>query len=100
MAKIKTMVGQEVISGFKGVIDFYVYMGIPCARKWPKKTGKIRSPAVMEQWFSWRYITQVWNQIDPAIQDAYRDTAQNTNLTGRDLFSKNFISASYLKLGA
>lgn len=100
MAIIKHMVGLKVISGFRGVIDFYVYMGQPCARKWPKSPGKIRSAAVMEQWVAWRYITQVWNQIDPAIQDAYRDTAQNTNLTGRDLFSKNFISASYLKLGA
>lgn len=102
MAKLLVLPGNDIISGFKGVIDYYVNYqacdrevagkGIPCARRWPRSPGHIRSPAVMERWSAFRYATSNWNSLSPEIQDAWRYTAQESGLTGRDLFTKAFIT--------
>ena len=98
MAKIKKMPGTKVISGFKGTLDYYFYMGVACVRSWPRSPGKIRSPAVMAQWQAWSYITKHWNYLSPEVRRAYESTATGSSLTGRDLFTKAFIS-SYFRLG-
>lgn len=98
MAKIKRLPNLNIISGFKGKIDYYVYMGQPCARTWPRSPGPVRAPAVMARWQAFSFISRSWNSLPPAIREAYVHTAQNTNLTGRDLFTKNFISPVYLEL--
>ena len=36
MARLTQMPAQAVIDGFKGVLDMYYWLRIPCARKWPR----------------------------------------------------------------
>lgn len=36
MARLKSLPNLQIIQGFKGVIDFYVRNGVPCARRWPR----------------------------------------------------------------
>ena len=95
MAIITNMPGLEIIDGFKGTLDFYVYMGLNCVRTWPRSPGKIRSPAVMAQWAAWRYIASQWNYLSPEVRRAYEQTATGSSLTGRDLFTKSFISTYF-----
>lgn len=97
MAIITEMLGEKVISGFRGVLDYYYYMGIPCVRSWPKKPSAERSPAVRAQWPIWGYITKHWNYLPPEIRRAYEQTATGSSLTGRDLFIKAFISSYFRK---
>lgn len=94
MAIIKEMVGQKVIDGFRGVIDFYYYMGIPCARAWPKSPGKRRSPPVMAQWQIFKQAAQLWRELSPVVRQAYEDMAKATNLTGKDMFFRGYISGT------
>lgn len=98
MAIIKEMIGLKVISGFKGVIDFYYYMGIPCARRWPRSPGHKRAPLVEAQWSAFSYATKTWHLLPPYVQEAYILTAHGTDFSGYELFIKSFITGDYVKL--
>ena len=97
MAKLIALPHQAIISGFKGTVDFYVNMGIPCARRWPRSPGHRRAPAVESQWPPFAWASSNWNSLSPIVQEAYRQTAQGTTLTGRDLFTKSYIT-DYFRL--
>lgn len=86
---------QAIIDGFKKTIDFYLWMGLPIARSWPRSPGKMRTPAVMAQWSTWTYATQEWNNLSPAVQEAWNSLATNSGLSGRDMQIRAYISGVY-----
>lgn len=102
MVKLAALPAKTIIDGFKGVIDFYVHYqscdrssagaGTPCARSWPRSPGRRRAPTVEAQWAPFAYAATNWNSLDPYVQEAYKSTVQETNLTPRDLFTKSFIT--------
>ena len=94
MALIKEMVSRKIIDGFKGKIDFYVYMGQPCVRKWPRSQGKSQTPASVAQWPVWRRATELWNQVSPEVRAAYKDMTAGTNLTARDMFYRGYVAGT------
>ena len=94
MAKIKHMVGLKVIDGFKGVIDYYYYMGVPCARKWPRKPITSRIPSVQAQWPIFSNAASLWTNLSPEMKAWYEEMAEPTNLTGKDLFFRGYISGT------
>lgn len=98
MAKIKKMIGEKAISGFRGTLDFYFYMGLACVRSWPRSPGHHRTPQVEAGWPAWSYTTKTWSRLDPEIRDAYIWTAQESNLSGYELYIKSFIN-SYFEEG-
>ena len=98
MAKLTKLPGLEVISGFKGVVDFYVWKGIAVARTWPRSPGHRRAPAVQEQWPAFAWAASNWNELSPYVRQAYEDLATGTNMTARDLFTKGFINGTFLYL--
>lgn len=93
LAKIKKLPSQAIISGFKGKLDFYVHDGQSCARSWPRSPGKRRSLNVEAQWPAFRYATQAWITLPEDIKDAYRKMAENTGLTGRDMFTRSYLQS-------
>lgn len=96
MAKLTALPQLAVINGFKGTIDFYLWRGIPVARRWPRSPGHRRAPAVEAQWPAFTIASQLWSHMDEQTQRAYIETASGTNLSGRDLASKAYLSG-YLK---
>lgn len=98
MAKITKMPSLAIIKGFKGKVDFYVYCGQPCARSWPRSPGHDRAPGVEAQWPAFAWAASNWNSLSPEVQEAYRSMASGTNMTGRDLFIKGFITPTFLEL--
>ncbi|MBA7615166.1 hypothetical protein ES703_22443 [subsurface metagenome] len=98
MAKLTKLPGINIINGFKGTIDYYVWMGIPCARSWPKSPGHDRAPAVEAQWPAFTWASKSWQILSPEVIDAYRQMATGTNMTGRDLFIKSFLNGKTLIL--
>lgn len=98
MAKLLKLPGQSVIDGFKGVVDYYVWCGIACARKWPKSPGHDRAPAVQAQWAAFAWAAKNWIELSPAIKEAYNQLAVSTKMTGKDIFTKGFINGSTLYL--
>jgi len=105
MAKLANLPALDIISGFKGTIDFYVNYqacdrevagpGIPCARKWPRSPGHDRAPDVEAQWSAFTTSTTLWNELSQEIKDTYNTLAQGTGLTGRDMFTRSYLSGLY-----
>ena len=48
----------------------------------------------MAQWDTWRFISKAWSELTPEMQAVYIASAFGTNLSGRDLFHKNYINSS------
>lgn len=92
MAILKHMIGEKAISGFRGVVDFYYYMGVPCARAWPKSPGRSRSPAVQAQWQPFQEAAQLAKELSPTMIDFYSRNAAGTNMTWKDLFFRSYMS--------
>ncbi|MBA7623449.1 hypothetical protein ES703_30845 [subsurface metagenome] len=69
-------------------------MGVSCARKWPKKTGLRRTPAVEAQWPIFIEAAAVWAEISSVVREAYAEMAVTTNLTARDMFIRGYISGT------
>ncbi|MBA7530551.1 hypothetical protein ES705_22759 [subsurface metagenome] len=86
---------QDIISGLKGQIDFYLYMGIPIARAWPRSPGKQRAPAVMAQWPTFTYASREWRNLSPAVQASYTTLSTNSGLSGRDMQMRAYLQGLY-----
>jgi len=95
MAKLLAMPQEAIIDGFKGSLDFYYWMGIPVVRAWPKSPGKLRSPAVEAQWPAFILAAQEWKKLSPIVQDAYRQLATNSGLSGRDMQVRAYLTGLY-----
>ncbi|GAG55069.1 unnamed protein product [marine sediment metagenome] len=92
MAKIAALPAMSVISGFKGVIDYYMWKGIACVRKWPRSPGHLRAPAVEAQWPAFTEASKIWVTLSPEVQDAYNRMAAGTHMSGRDIQVKTYLS--------
>lgn len=97
MAKITKMPSMAIINGFKGVIDFYIHDGQPCVRKWPRSPGHFRAPLVEAQWSTLAFAGSYWNSLSTEVKEAYNTMAHARGITGRDLFTKGFISGTIIK---
>jgi len=92
MAKLTKLPELAIISGFKGTIDFYVWKGQPCARRWPRSPGHNRAPAVQEGWPAFSYAASNWVNLPQEIKQLYNDMATGTKKTGKDLFIQSFMA--------
>jgi len=105
MAKLTALPGKAIISGFRGVIDYYMNYqscnrevsgpGIPCARMWPRSPGHKRAPAVEAGWVAFSYIAKQWNELDQEIREAYNSMASGTGLCGRDMFERAYLKGLF-----
>jgi len=86
---------EAIIDGFKGSIDFYFNMGIPCARAWPKSPGKARSPGVKAGWSPFSYATKEWRRLSLSVQEAYNSMSTNSGLSGRDMQMRAYMTGLY-----
>ena len=83
-----------IIDGFRGILDFYVHCGLNCVREWPKSPGHRRTPEVEAQWAVLKEAVEVWKILPAEIKEAYDEMALATNLTGRDMFFRGYISGT------
>lgn len=95
MAKIAKMPNEAIISGFKGVVDFYFYMGIPCARAWPRAPAGPRAPGVIAAQIPFTEAIHLWGQASQTVRDAYRLAASATSYSGYELFIQGYIKGIY-----
>lgn len=95
MAKLTRLPEQEIIDGLKGKVDFYLWMGIPVARSWPRSPGQDRALSVQSTWPAFTYAAQNWNTLSKEIRGAYISMSLNTGLTGRDMFMRSYLSGLY-----
>ena len=91
MAKLTAMPNQAIIDGFKGIIDFYLWMGIPCARKWP--VWRPREPHYAERLNQddFARVNKAYSSLPLEFITAYRSLAQGTPFTAKDLLVRSFM---------
>lgn len=85
MTKLDKLPDQEKIDQFKGTIDYYLWKGIPVARRWPKWQPRESTPAEASNQAAFKYINQIFQSLPPVIQDAYRQMAAQTTRTNKDV---------------
>lgn len=95
MVRLLVLPNQGIISGFKQKVDFYLYMGVPCARRWPRAPSAARSAGVQSGWAAFTYAAQNWQTIPQVFRDALTAMSQTSDSTGRDLFMKSYLSGLF-----
>ncbi|KKM82449.1 hypothetical protein LCGC14_1319460 [marine sediment metagenome] len=86
---------MAIIAYFRHVLDFYYWKGIPCVRTWPKSPRGVRSPAVQAQWGAFATASRLWIQMSQEVQDTYTRLSAGTGLSGRDMFTRAYITGLY-----
>jgi len=95
MAKIARLPGEKIISGFKGTLDYYLYMGLAVVRKWPSSPGHKRTPAVEAWWMPFGYASQEWKRLSPDIRRAFGIMAGDSGLSDKDMFQRAYLKGLY-----
>ncbi len=95
MAKLLAMPNSDIISGFKGTVDFYYYLGVPVARAWPVSHGKQRTPAVMAQWPAFANASRLWSRCTPNVQAIYAAWTGPARQNARNLQIKCYLHNIY-----
>ena len=95
MAILAKLPSEAIISGFKGVIDYYLWMGIPCARKWPNKPQGARSPAVVAAQIPFTDAVAAYQLTSQSVRDAYKLASSGTGYSGYELFIQGYIKGIY-----
>lgn len=91
MPVIKTMPALEVIRGFKGTLDFYLWKGLPCVRKWPHTPRAHLTQGTLDANAIFVAIIQAYGLLGGTVKALFKEAAADQPRTGRDLF----VTATY-----
>lgn len=83
---------MEIISAFKGTVDFYLWKGIPCARAWPHWPKREPTPQERANQQTFAYAAKAWALLSEYLKEMYRQMAAGTDWTARDIFTRCYIS--------
>jgi len=95
MVRLLEMPPQDVIDGFKGTIDYYLWKGIPCARSWPVYHPRQPYPSERTNQEAFSTANHLWPTLDEASQQTYFDLATGTGLSPRDMFVRAYMKGLY-----
>lgn len=87
MPVLDSLPDPDTIKKQRGQIDYYVWKGLPVARKWPTYTASKRSPAVMTQVATYTTWLTTVHQTAPLLIQTARLLTAGSNWTYRDLLS-------------
>ncbi|MBA7633164.1 hypothetical protein ES703_40726 [subsurface metagenome] len=91
MAKLQVLPSQDIIDGFKGNIDFYLWKGIPVCRKWPVWRKRASYPSEKANQDDFTRINQAAISMPVEFIEAYMELAQGTPFTWKDLMVRSFM---------
>ena len=84
MARIDVLPSIEIIRGFKGILDFYVWRGLPCVRAWPKYRPAKQTAASLAAALTFGAIVKAYALLANEALEAYHDSAIDNPRTARD----------------
>ena len=99
MARLVALPEQQIIDGFKGTVDFYLWKDIPCARKWPVWRPRTPTAAEKANQDTFKAIIQAWDSVDATTRQAFTDLAKGTGLTNRDVYIRAAMVGIYQHQG-
>ena len=95
MAVISEMPSLGIISGFRKTIDFCYFMGIPYARKCPVRKKAVTSPLELANNAIFSAAARLWNELSPEVRAAYASMTGKSDISGRDVFTRSYITNLY-----
>ncbi len=85
MARIDVLPSIEIIRGFKGILDFYMWRGLPCVRAWPHYRPARQTDASLAAALTFGAIVQAYSLLANLALQAYREDALDQPRTARDI---------------
>jgi len=86
MAKLTALPDPPTIRRFRGLVDFYTWKGIPCARRWPNKQSPDRfQPAELAAAKDFGALAREMSRTHPYVVLTATRLARNVPWTWRDL---------------
>jgi len=92
VTRITELPQEHIISMLKGTIDYYVWCGIPCARRWPRKPKLPRAESTQPAINRFAYAHAIYPFVQPSVIKSYDFISSDTDLTRRDYFIRAFCS--------
>jgi len=86
MPVIKALPSPEIIRGFRGVLDFYVWRGLNCVRKWPHIPPASRTAKSMASAALFGAIIQGYALLGGVLKNLFTLDATDQDRTARDLY--------------
>lgn len=91
MARLTALPSLDIIHGLKGVLDFYLWKGLPCVRSWPRMTKAQQTDGTIAASAIFGEISAAYRLLAPLELAALQEQAADQPRTARDLY----ISAAY-----
>lgn len=85
MARIDVLPSIEIIRGLKGILDFYVWRGLPCVRAWPRYRPAKQTAASLAAALVFGAIVKSYSLLGDIPLEAYREDALDQPRTARDI---------------
>ncbi len=85
MARLTALPSLEIIRGLKGIIDFYLWKGLPCARAWPRWRPARQSEASKAAALFFGAVVKSYSLLGDLPLAAYRQDAAGQPRSARDL---------------
>jgi len=86
MPRLDSLPSLSIIHGFRGVVDFYLWKGLPVARLWPRNPKSHHSPATIAAAALFGDISKLYALVGGAAIDAYVEDAADQTRTPRDIY--------------
>jgi hypothetical protein len=94
MAKLNAMPAQAIVDSLAGTVDFYLWRGIACARKWPRCSTIPRTTGEQLAAAEFAYINQHAKDVPPNLQALYIELAAASSLTWKDWLTRLYLSGN------
>lgn len=91
MVKLARMPDRDIVDGFKGAVDFYMYKDTPVARKWPRWSAREPHPDERVNQDAFAYINRMAGQLPTYVIDQYKKMAASTPFTWKDLLVRSYM---------
>lgn len=83
---MEQMPDRATIVAMRGRVDFYLWMGIPVARAWPRKSTQPRTAGEIASSEKFTTYVKMTGMLAPSVIQAYRDYVGGTGVTWVDMF--------------
>lgn len=86
MARLTALPSLDIIHGFQGILDFYLWKGLPCARKWPYTPPSHVTEGTLAARAIFGAISQGYSLLGEGALQAFQDDAADQPRTARDIY--------------